>query len=342
VEHIAIDLGGRQSQVCVRAADGTIVEERRIPTAAVEAYLQRRPMSRVVVETCAESFLVADRARALGHEVRVVPATLVKSLGVGARRTKTDRRDAQVLSEVSCRVDLPSVHIPSQTARANKTLCGTRDVLVRMRTRLINTVRGWLRTQGTQLRSGATVSFARRVRDAYRDKAEQTLPECIERVLRMLEPLQAEIRAADREVKQAAKDDPRCRRMMTVPGVGAVTALRFVSALDEQKRFASAHAVQSYLGLVPGIHASSDKEHSLGLTKAGPPSVRWVLVQAAWAARRFAKTHPMVVWSYGVEHRRGVRIAIVALARKLAGILYALWRDETEYDPTRGARATVD
>jgi hypothetical protein len=74
--------------VCVRASDGTVVEERRIPTASAGTYLQRRPTSRVVVETCAESFLVADQARAHGHEVRVVPATLVKSLGAGAREPR--------------------------------------------------------------------------------------------------------------------------------------------------------------------------------------------------------------------------------------------------------------
>lgn len=336
MEHVAIDLGGKQSQVCIRAEDGTIVEERRIPTAAIGAYLSRRPKSRVVVETCSESFLVADQARTQGHEVRVVPATLVKSLGVGARRTKTDRRDAQVLSEVSCRVDLPSVHIPSMQSREHKTLCGTREVLVRSRTRLINTVRGWLRTQGTAIRSGMTATFGHRVRDAYR-KAERSLPECIERVLRTLDELNPEIREADREIARAAKADPRCRRMMTVPGVGPVTALRFVSVLDEHERFTGSHAVQSYLGLVPGVSASSEREHRLGLTKAGSPAVRWVLIQAAWCARRTAKSHPMVLWSNEIEHRRGVRIAVVALARKLAGILYALWRDDTNYEPQRGA-----
>jgi transposase len=342
MEHVAIDLGGRQSQVCVRAEDGRILEERRVPTEALDAYLKRRPKSRVIVETCAESFHVADQARAQGHEVRVVPATLVKSLGVGARRTKTDRRDAQVLSEVSCRVDLPTVHIPSEVSRQWKTLCGTRDVLVRTRTRLINTVRGWLRTQGIRVRSGATASFGARVRDAC-GKAERELPECIERVLRMLDQVKGEIQQADCELGRAAKGDERCRRMMSVPGVGAVTALRFTAALDEHQRFASAHSVQSYLGLVPGVHASSEHEHRLGLTKSGPPAVRWVLVQAAWSARRSAKTHPMVRWSYEVEHRRGVRIAVVALARKLAGILYALWRDNTNYDPKRGgAPATAD
>ena len=336
MDHVAIDLGGRQSQVCVRSEDGRVVEERRIPTEALEAYLRRREKSRVVVETCAESFRVADQARALGHEVRVVSATLVRSLGVGSRRTKTDRRDAQVLSEVSCRIDLPSVHIPSKAAREWKTLCGTRDALVRTRTRLINVVRGWFRGQGVRPRGGTPMTFVRRAREACL-KEKQEIPGSIERVLRSLELVNAEIKEADKEQQTVATADPRCRRMMSVPGVGPVTALRFTAALDEHERFASAHAVQSYLGLVPGIHASADREHRLGLTKAGPPEVRWVLVQAAWSARLCAKAHPMVRWSYEVEQRRGKRIAVVALARKLAGILYALWRDDANYDATRGA-----
>src|SRR6267378_838651 len=117
MEHCAIDLGGRKSQVCVRASDGTIVHESRPETLALKEFLQGRPKSRVIVETCAEAFGVADAALALGHEVRVVSATLVRTLGVGARRTKTDRRDAQTLSEVSCRIDLPSVHVPGHCSR---------------------------------------------------------------------------------------------------------------------------------------------------------------------------------------------------------------------------------
>ena len=107
MEHVAIDLGGRKSQVCVRSADGSILEEKQCETRALCRYLDRRPPSRVIVETCAEAFAVADAAMAAGHDVRVVPATLVRSLGVGARGIKTDVRDARVLSEVSCRIELP-------------------------------------------------------------------------------------------------------------------------------------------------------------------------------------------------------------------------------------------
>jgi transposase len=95
MEHLAIDLGGRESQVCVRTADGKIVEERRCKTTELGGYLKARPKSRVVMETCAESFAVAAAAQAAGHEVRVVPATLSRVLGVGARRLKTDRRDME-------------------------------------------------------------------------------------------------------------------------------------------------------------------------------------------------------------------------------------------------------
>jgi hypothetical protein len=88
VEHLAIDLGGKESQICLRGTDGHIVEQRRCATAALTGYLASRPKSRVVVETCNEALAVADAALSVGHEVRVVPATLVRTLDVGARRWK--------------------------------------------------------------------------------------------------------------------------------------------------------------------------------------------------------------------------------------------------------------
>ena len=337
MEHVAIDLGARKSQICVRNSEGAILEEKRCDTAELKEYLAGRPKSRVVVETCAEAFGVADAAKELGHEARVVPATLVRTLGVGARRNKTDRRDAQVLSEVSCRIDLPSVHIPSAPARQRKTVCGMREALVAARTKVINTVRGWLRGQGKRLRAGSTSTFTERVRAV----CGAELPSYVERQLRAVEALSTEICEADEAVKQEAETDETCRRLMTVPGVGAVTALRFVAALDEVGRFESAHHVESYLGLVPGESSSSERQQRLSITKAGPTKLRWVLVQAAWALRtrcRLPAAVPLQLWAHRIEQRRGKRTATVALARKLAGILYALWRDGTVYDGSLGAK----
>lgn len=332
MEHLAIDLGGRESQICVRSSDGRIVDERRCRTAALPAFLAARPRSRVVVETCSEAFGIADAALQAGHEVRVVPSTLVRSLGVGARRLKTDRRDAQVLSEVSCRIDLPSVHVPSAQARERKTLCGMRESLVSARTKLVNTVRGWLRAEARRPRSGEVSTFTDRVRALC---ADSTLPAYVDRQLRMIDLLTQELAAADRELAAAAKADPIARRLMTVPGVGPSTSIRFVAALDEISRFSGAHAVESYLGLVPGEDSSSERRRRTSITKAGPPALRWCLVQAAWAARRARRPDPMQRWADEIEKRRGKRVAVLALARKLAGILYAIWRDGTEYEPRR-------
>lgn len=334
MEHLAIDLGGRESQICVRNASGEILEQRRVGTREISEYLKKRPPSRVIVETCAEAFGVADAALQLGHEARVVPATLVRSLGVGARRTKTDQRDAQVLSEVSTRIDLPSVHIPSHVARERKSMCGMREALVRSRTLLINTVRGWLRGQAFgSLAAGATERFVSRVRT----KVGAAAPTFVERQLTMIDALSEQIEEADKELKRLAKSDSICKRLMTVPGVGPVTAVRFVAALDSIERFNGPHSVQAYLGLTPGEDSSSEKIRRTAITKAGSTAVRWALVQAAWAARRAKGLHPMVEWSREVEKRRGKRIAVVALARKIAGILYALWRDGTFYDRCHGA-----
>lgn len=334
MEHLAIDLGGRESQICVRSSDGTVLEERRMSTLALPKYMAGRPPSRVVVETCAEAFAVADAALELGHEVRVVPAFLVKSLGVGARGVKNDRSDARNLSEVSCRIDLPSVHVPSKEARERKTMCGMREGMVECRTKLVNTVRGWLRGGTARIeKKGGVENFVARVRAVV-----QELPAYVERILQSLDELSKQIEQADAELLKMAKGDPVCQRLMTVPGVGPVTAVRFVAALDNVGRFPNAHQLESYLGLVPGEHSSGDRKRMTSITKAGSAKMRWALVQASWSARRCKSQHPMVEWSLEVERRRGKRIAVVALARKLAGILYAIWRDGTSYDPRRSAK----
>ena len=333
MEHIAIDLGGRESQICVRAVDGSILDERKWMTRELERYLARRPLSRVVLETCAEAFRVGDTAIALGHEVRVVPASLVRSLGVGSRGTKTDRRDAQILSDVSTKIDLPSVHIPSLPSRDLRARCTAREALTGARTQLINSVRGWARTVALAIRSGDADTFARRAR------AAGTLPPYIEALVSSIEQLTVQLKQADQELASEAEKHPVCVRMMTVPGVGPVTAVRVFAAIDDPSRFTSAHKLEAYFGLTPGEDSSSQRIRRTSITKAGSPAVRRALGQAAWCARRCAKNHPMVLWANEVEKRRGKKIAMVALSRKLVGILFAIWRDGSVYNPLHASQA---
>lgn len=332
MEHLAIDLGGKESQVCIRDETGAILVEQRMQTASLRVYLRARPPSRVVMETCTEAFAVADAALAHGHEVRVVPAQLVRSLGVGARGVKNDRADARALSQVSCRIDLPSVYIPSQEARDRKTMCGMREGLVECRTKLINTVRAWLRAEARRPKPGDSRTLPKRVKEAVKDR-----PAFVERLLETIDQLNEQIRLADKELVAMAEAEEVCRRLMTVPGVGPVAAMRFLATVDDIARFGNAHQLESYLGLVPGERSSGDRKQTTSITKAGSPKMRWALIQACWVARRWAQEDPMVQWCLAVERRRGKKVAVVALARKMAGIMFAIWRDGTIYDSSRGA-----
>jgi transposase len=343
MDHIAIDLGSRESQVCIRRAEGEILEERRVGTRSLGKFLAGRPKSRVVLEACAEAFAIADMALAAGHETVVVPASLAPSLGVGERGVKTDTRDARNLSEASCRMSkLPAIHVPAQPSRDRKALCNLRESLVQARTKLINSVRGWTRPQGLGvIKSGAPTTFPFRVREHVAER-KATLPPYVEHVLTAIDKLSVEIIGMDDLLEEAAKSDPTCRLLMTAPGVGPTTAMRYTAAIDRVDRFPSAHRLQSYLGLTPGEHSSSQRKRKSGLTKAGPSKLRWVLIQAAWAARRYYKNDPIVIWSVEVEKRRGKQVAVTALARRLAGVLYAMWRDEKRYDPNHQVtRATA-
>ncbi|HEX8111307.1 MAG TPA: IS110 family transposase [Kofleriaceae bacterium] len=159
------------------------------------------------------------------------------------------------------------------------------------------------------------------------------LPEHLERQLTMLTQVTEQVQAANKQARRLATEHPVCRRLMAVPGVGPLTSLRFVAAIDDPSRFPTAHRVQSYVGLTPGEHSSSRRERKTGITKAGPSELRRCLVQAAWSVMLARRSHPMLEWVRQIAQRRNRPVAVIALARKLAGILFAIWRDGTTYAP---------
>ena len=348
MNHIAIDLGSRESQICIRDSSGTILAEERQATRSLGKYLAGKEKSRVVVESCAEAFVVADAARAAGHEVVVVPAMLVRQLGVGDRGLKNDVRDAQQLSNVSCRLtELPTVHIPSALSRERKAMCNMREAQIEARTKLVNTARSWLRTQGIGvMRGGGPETFPERFRRHVASRG-RNVPEEVNRVLQALEALNLGIVEADKQLAKAAEEDPICKLLMTAPGIGPVNALRYAAALDDVSRFHSAHGVEAFLGVVPGENSTGEsrKRRMTGITKAGPPRVRWALTQAAWSIlrcnrrRTTAAVDPMAEWAWEVAKRRGKKCAAIALVRKLSGVLYAMWRDRKPYDPNHMRKA---
>ena len=337
MDHLAIDLGSRTSQICIRDAQGHIVEERACRTQSLGSYLRRRPPSVVILETSSEAFSVARMAQAAGHRVSVVPSVLSRALGVGHRGTKTDVRDARALSEASTRVALPGVHIPSERSVQWRAMSTSRQALVRTRTLLINRVRAYLRSElhpRVRATSKTLPNAVRRTLQASQDG----LPLHIEAVLVIIETLSAQLTGLEAEMVELLKAEPTAKLLMSVPGVGPITAFHFIAVVDDIARFGSAQALTSYLGLHAGERSSGQTRRRTGIIKAGPSSVRHVLGQAAWSLWRNRPEDPMVQWARRIAERRNPQIAITALARKLAGVLYAMWRHGQSYQPERAVR----
>jgi len=150
-------------------------------------------------------------------------------------------------------------------------------------------------------------------------------------------PLTAQIAVADARIAGFVHEEPIAALLTTAPGVGPVTASAFVSTIDDITRFRTAHELEAYVGVVPGERSSGEKRQLGHITKAGNGRLRWLLVEAAWTILRStsAETAALRAWTLQIAQRRGKRVAVVALARRLAGILYAMWRDDAAYDALR-------
>ena len=150
----------------------------------------------------------------------------------------------------------------------------------------------------------------------------------------LLIPLNEQIDELDHQMEARADAEPDAQRLQTIPGIGPLTSLTFLAVIDGAARFERAHSVMSYIGLVPREFSSGEKQLRGHITKAGSSRVRVMLVQAAQRIMRLKnpKTTALCTWAEGIAQRRGKRVAAVALARRLSGIMWAMLRDATEYE----------
>jgi transposase len=207
-----------------------------------------------------------------------------------------------------------------------------REALVRTRTRYIALAKALVRRDGLRVASSEAHLVAQRigaleVSDALR---AELLP-----LFQVLAPLNEQIAAADRRIAAAARTDASVALLTTAPSIGPITATAIVATVDDIGRFRSAHHFEAFLGVVPGERSSGEKRRIGRITKAGNARVRYLLVEAGWRILRAKDpdTAALRAWGLGIALRRGKRIAVVALARRLAGIVYAMWRDGRAYEP---------
>jgi len=335
VDNIGIDLHKRSSQICTLTAGGELFE-RRIETTRERfaAALGGRPRARILIEASTESEWAARCLEQLGHEVIVADPNYAPMYGQRSRKVKTDRRDARALAE-ACRLGaFRLAHRTSDAQRHVRTQVMVREALVQTRSRYISLVGALLRREGARLGSGGAAAFPMRV---ARLQLPETLQQEIAPLQVMLKILNTRIQYADAQLENLVASDPRAQRLCTVPGVGPVTAATFVATVDRVERFAGAHQLEAYLGLVPRERSSGEKQCRGRITKAGNGRARWLLVEAAWSILRYKKPETLALrlWADRIAARRGKFRAAVALARRLAGILYAMLRDGTVYQPER-------
>jgi len=335
MEYGAIDLHLRHSLIRVVDSEGAAVLERRVPTSVegLRGIFAGRAAMRVLLEAGTDSEWVATAVEGCGHTVIVADPNYALMYGQRQRRIKTDRRDVAALAEACRRGIYRGAHRVSAAQRDRRRRLRVREQLVRIRTKTINLLRAQLRQEGYRLASGgAEAAPARYARLTVPPALRAALAPLID-VLTQLRPL---ITQADEEARTAAAADPIVRRLMTVPGVGPITALSVRATVDDISRFRDASSASAFFGLVPSEDSSADRHRRGRITKAGPPGPRSLLIQAAWVVWR----HPtkagagLHAWVRQLADRRGKRIAVVALARRLTRILYALWRDATDFTVT--------
>jgi transposase len=162
-------------------------------------------------------------------------------------------------------------------------------------------------------------------------------------MVEVLEKVDVQLASAELRLQRIVEKEPKIQLLMTVPNVNVLIAAVFVSVIDDAHRFTNAHQVGAYLGLVPSENSSGDRRRLGAITKQGNSYARATLMQASWGLIRMGRSDdPLQQWANAVASRRGKFIAAVALARRLAGILWAMWRDDMVYDAARvGARSAA-
>lgn len=331
--YAGIDVSLEQSSVCVVDDQGKIVREVKVfsePEALGHLFVSLGlPLQVIGLEAGPLSQWLHEGLSALGYQVVLMETRQVKA-ALSAMTVKTDRKDARGIAQMLRMGWYRSVHRKSLASQEIRVLLSARRLLVDKIVDIEMTVRGLLRGFGLKVGPTTKPKFAARVRELI--AGQETLEAVLEPLLRCRDVLRKEMADLHRKVLDIVRADALCRRLMSAPGVGAVTALTFVGGVDDPMRFTSSRAVGAHFGLTPRRYQSGETDVIGSITKAGDQSVRSALYEAALSLlTRVQRPSALKSWGLRVAKRRGMKRALVAVARKLAIILHRMWADGTEF-----------
>jgi transposase len=274
--------------------------------------------------------LIAGGLPAVCLESRQVKAAL------SAMPVKTDRNDARGIAQVVRTGWYKAVHVKSVNSQHARTLLAARKHLVKGLSATEQAIRGLLRPFGLKVGQVTRRAFAERIRELV--SARPALAAIMEPLLAARAATIHELSRLHKLLLSLVREDQISRRLMTMPGIGPVTALTFRAAIDDPTRFARSRSVGPYLGLTPRRYQSGEVDRVGHITKVGDGETRTALFEAANVVLRPAtRWSPMKAWAVRIARRQGSKRAKVALARKMAVVLHRMWCDGTEFRWTASA-----
>jgi transposase len=341
VTRVGLDLAKRVFQVHAVDAKGEIVVARKLTRSQLVPFFAELPPCGVAMEACSSAHHWGRALIELGHEVRLIPPAHVKPY---VRRNKNDQVDAAAIYEAMSRPGQRFVPVRSIDNQAELMRHRARELLAGQRTAALNALRGHLAEIGLIAPQGAQHAYGlkRLAGDGFDENGEVVVPDCVRVALRPLisqiDALDEAIGALDREIAASVRSDATAKRLMTIPGVGPVTASAIVATIQDAGAFAGGREFAAFLGLTPRQNSTGGKTRLGRITKMGDRYLRKLLVIGACATLRHRRGHndALRLWASGMLERKTVKykfkLTAVALANKVARIVFALMTRGGQYD----------
>ena len=335
---VGLDLAKRVFQVHGATADGSIAIRKKLSRGQVLAFFADLPPCVVAMEACATAHYWAREIGALGHNVRLVPPAYVKPF---VKRQKNDAADAEAIAEAASRPTMRFVEPKSPQQQARTMVFRTRDLFVRQRTQTINALRAHLAEHGLIAPQGmSNLANIRRLIDEAAAEVEPLVVETAHTYLEQIDDLSSRILKLEATLKQEAARTDASSRMMTMPGVGPITAMAIEAFAPSLSVFRRSRDFAAWLGLVPRQHSTGDKQILGRTSKMGQRDIRRLLIIGAMSVIRWAtrKGTTPGSWLHSILQRKPRKVAAIALANKMARTLWAM---ETRKEDYRDPRLTA-
>jgi transposase len=331
---VGLDVSVKETAVCVVDEAGKVVLEQKVATEPDDIItllkstgvdygrvgIEAGPLSQWLVNGMAEADL----------PVVCVETRHMKSLLKAQHINKSDRHDARGIAQMM-RVGLfKPVHVKTLASQEKRMLLTARKLIQRKMLDVEFDLRGTLRNFGLKVGVVGTAGFEARVRELV--EGLPRLAAIVEPLLTIRRVMRQEFSRLHKMLLDVVRQDPVCRRLMTAPGVGAVVALTYRATVDQPQRFVHSRAVGAHVGLTPRRHQSGEIDYDGGISKSGDTMLRTMLYEAAQMLLTQSRHWSWLkAWGMRVAQRRGIRRAIVAVARRLAVILHRMWTDGTDF-----------